>query len=106
MPYGAFTQSVTGANVDVPVAVAGTLNGLHVKLSSAPGFSSADNYVLTVMVNNVATAITCTITGTSATSCADTTHTVAVSPGDLLELRAAPGSTPSNSPALSWSISE
>jgi hypothetical protein len=106
MPYGAFTQDGTAANVAVPVAVAGTLHGLHVKLSSAPGSSSNDEYVLTVLVNGSATAITCSITGTSATSCADTTHTAAVLPGDLLELQAAPGNTPSNSPTLSWSIIE
>jgi hypothetical protein len=105
-PYGAFTQSGTAANVDVPVAVAGTLHVLHVKLSSPPGTASNAEYVLTVIVNGIATAITCTITGTSATSCADTTHTATVSPGDLLELRASPGFTPSNSPTLSWSIIE
>jgi hypothetical protein len=104
--YGAFNQSATAADVGVPAAMAGTLHGLQVKLESPPGTSSNDEYVLTVLVNGSATAITCTITGTSATSCADTTHTAAVLPGDLLELQAAAGNTPSNSPTLSWSIIE
>lgn len=62
---------------------AGTLKNLRV-VSSANGVNASSG-VFTVMKNNVATAITCTV-GT-ASSCADTTNSVSVAAGDRIGIQ-------------------
>jgi hypothetical protein len=81
---------------------------LSVKMLSAPGSgaggSSSDNYVFNVRKNGANTGITCTVTGTSATTCSDATHTVAVAVGDLISLQAVAGNGPSSEPSIVWSV--
>lgn len=87
-PYG-FQSSATA---EAPgrqwlVAAAGSLSNLHVRFAAAAGASNT--WVFTVMVNGVASGVTCTITGASQTAASDDTHTVSVGAGDLVSVRAA-----------------
>jgi len=63
----------------------GQISNLRVVLSVAPG--PGTSYTFTLEVNEVPSTLTCTISGTDTTG-SDTTHSVAVSPGDELRLRA------------------
>jgi len=84
------------AQVPVP---AGTLSNFKVSISAAQSGSQA--YTFTVRKGGADTTATCTINGnnngtgqTSATTCADTTHSVTFAAGDLISVQV----TPSNSP--------
>jgi hypothetical protein len=78
-PAGCFSTS--DPVVATPVSTAMTLKNFYVVSNTAP--VGAQTYVVTVRKNNVDTAVTCTITG-AATSCNDTTHTVAFAAGDRI----------------------
>jgi hypothetical protein len=104
-PFGAIAEGTEGG-VQFPVSVAGTLGTLAVKMQSAPGNGGSDFYTFNVRKNG-ATAISCTITGTTATTCTNLVNTTTVVVGDLLALQVVPGSggsTPNNEPAISWSV--
>jgi hypothetical protein len=103
-PAGAFNQNTTETNVRVPVAVAGTVSGLQIKLSGASGSSSFDTYTFTLFRNGAATTITCAVQGSSATTCSDVSHTQAFAVGDTISLRSAPTNSPSNTPVATWSV--
>ena len=57
------------------------------------------SYTFTLMVNGVATALTCTISNLECTG-SDTTHSVVVSPGDIVVIRCTPSNTPKNRNAI------
>ena len=95
--YGTETYRAQG------VSAAGVMKNLYVELSAAPGAGAGDAYTFTLMVNGVASALTCTITQ-PATSGNDTTHEVALAAGDRISLRATPVSTPSATPSAQWSM--
>lgn len=63
------------------IAAAGTLTNLRARVNTAPGGS--DSVVITLYVDGSASTSTCTITGT-ATTCADTSNSVAVTAGQTL----------------------
>jgi hypothetical protein len=75
-PNGAQTVACTAS-------FSGTFKNLYVNGGNAPG--AALNYTITLYVGAYnamsATAVTCKITGASATSCNDTTHAVAIAAG-------------------------
>lgn len=75
----------TGGNVPLPFG--GTLKNLYVRIAGTQ--PSTGSLVFTVMKNNVATDIvaTCAANGAGITV-SDTAHTLAVSAGDLIYLRA------------------
>lgn len=80
-----------------PIATDGVINNLIVTVSAAPG--TAKSWTFTLVKNNVDTAIVVTISG-SATTGRDTTNAVAVSPGDVLRLRATPSGTPASATTM------
>lgn len=80
----------------------GVVRKLYAAVDVAPG--SGKNIVLTLMVNGVASALTCTISGTGKVA-SDIVHDVTVAAGDLLELRAVSDSGSTTNNALSATAS-
>ncbi len=101
LPFGAFTQSSTESNVSVPSSVSGTLGTLEVKLGAAPG--SGASYTMTVMQNGTPGAVTCTVSGATATTCTDLVDTVSIVAGDTVSLRVVPSGGPTT-PVITWSV--
>jgi hypothetical protein len=79
-PGGQMAVATTAARGDAVIPVAGTLRSLRV--SATPNAASG-SLKLTVMRNDAATTITCTIVA-PATTCADATHTQAFAVGDRI----------------------
>lgn len=77
-PFGASTSR------DVPVPIAGTLNGLTVRF---PTTVVSGQYVVTLYLNGSATGLACTVTSTTCTN----NTSVAVAAGDLLMWQVCPG---------------
>ena len=75
------------------ISVAGTISNMNINVSAAPG--NAKSFLVTLRLNAADTALTCTVTGAATTTCADTTHSVSVVPGDLVDLTVVPSGTPS-----------
>lgn len=63
------------------MSAAGVISNVHLELGTAPGGTA--QWTITLMKNEVATAITFTITG-SATTGSDTTHSVTIAAADVL----------------------
>ena len=80
-PFSA-PPDTTLSHVEFPVKTAGTLSNFQVKVQLAA--SAAGSVIFTVYKNGSPTTATCSITGLTATTCSDNTHTVAFSPGDTL----------------------
>lgn len=89
----------TITDVEMLCASAGTLSHLRVEVNTAPG--AGKNFTYTVMVNGVASALTCTIADAN-TDAEDTTHTVAIVAGDRIALRSVPTGTPTGSGRTRW----
>lgn len=88
-----------GRGLDTPLP-AGTLSNLRVRTDQPPG--SGEIHTFIVVVNDVATAITCTISDPN-TSCEDTTNSVTIAAGDRLWVFAiASGSAMTTE--VSWSL--
>lgn len=80
---------------------AGTFDNLYVKLAGSPG--AGKSYQFTLMVNGVASALTCTVSDTNTTA-SDTSNSVSVSAGDLVSLRCVPSGTPTAREVNGWCI--
>ena len=76
--------ATTAANAASVIGSAGTIGGLRGHLGAA-----ASPVTLTLFVNGAATSVTCTFAGLT---CADATHTAAVSAGDVVAVRITNGS--------------
>lgn len=74
-----------------------TFTAMYVVVTSAPGAS--DSHTFTLLANGSATAITCTISGASATTCSDTAHTATVAAGQNLQVTDVTVGTPAASAA-------
>lgn len=79
---GAACSGATTLTARQIISTGGTLANLYV-VSSAAFTGGTNKDVITVYKNGSATAITCTAAAT-ATTCSDTTHSVAVVPGDII----------------------
>jgi hypothetical protein len=90
----------TEAYAKTPIPTSGTLKSLYVKLSADPG-TSPDAYSFTLRLDtsggSADTALTCTIVADNTTG-NDTTHTITVAAGNLVDIRVTPLDTPSASP--------
>ena len=82
-----FTYQTYGADAAarVPISYNGILQNLYVESFVAPG--AGETYTYTVMINGLATALTCQIAGAVATQANDLANAVAVAPGDLISIR-------------------
>lgn len=73
------------------VSTPGSIKNLHVLLTAAPGVGAS--YTLTLRVNGVSTALTCTVAG-AATTCSDLVNSVVVAAGDRITLECSPTNNP------------
>lgn len=80
---GGGAPQTTEAAVDVAAPAATSISNLQVGASAAPGLGNS--YAITLRDGGVSQAVTCTISGASATSCSDTTHSFNVGAGDLID---------------------
>jgi hypothetical protein len=87
---GIFANNEGAAAQVMPVA--GTISQLNVRLSGTPG--AGRQYTFFLRVNGADTSLTC-IVADAATSCADTTHSVAIAAGSLVSVRAFANGNPS-----------
>ena len=86
-----------GANA--PISKGGTLKNLYVRIAGAQPASGS--LVFTIMINNVASTITCTLAagaGAGGTTLSDTTHTETVAAGDLVYIRVVNNATAASAP--------
>lgn len=79
----------------------GEISSLYVQLESAPDPGDTGGFTFTLMKNEVATDLTCTIIGSNTTG-NDTTHTVDVEPGDQVSIRCVPVDTPLTTGDVYW----
>ena len=83
---GGGVSSTTETNVDVESPAAVTVTNFYVQLSGAVGMGNS--VAFTWRKNAADTTLTCTISGASATSCNDTTHSATLAQADLVDIKA------------------
>lgn len=88
---GGSIANTTEASVQATVRTATTFTNLGADLSVALG--GGNSVAFTLRKNGGDTTLTCTISGASATACADVAHSVAVVSGDILDIQAVFGGT-------------
>ena len=101
---GAFLTSqstTTESSVQQIVPVGGTIANLNVKIGTNAG--SSNSWTFTVRKNGVSTGVTCSVSGSSATTCASAT-TVAFVAGDLISLQATPSGGPNDWGSIRWGV--
>lgn len=82
-------------NARTPVAASGTITTFYARVETAPGVGTS--WTFTVQKNGADTTMSCVIAD-SATNCADSGHTIAVTEGsDDLGVKVTPASTPTTS---------
>jgi hypothetical protein len=81
------------------IPLAGTISSFYVRISGNPG--AANSYDFVVRINGADTALVCSIAD-NATTCSDTTHSVAVSAGALIAIHATGNSNPTGR-TMQWS---
>lgn len=82
---GGGLSSATETNVDIDSPAAVTIQNMTVQLSTAPGVGNS--IAFTWRKNASSQTLTCTISGASATSCSDTTHSFTTASLDLLDIQ-------------------
>ena len=91
-PGGGAPASSTESDVQVASPAAATVSNLHVEISSALGVGVTA--VFTWRDAGSSTTSTCSISGNSAKSCSDTTHSFNAAAGDLLDMQVVTTGTP------------
>lgn len=84
-PVGGGLPSSTEANVQWIAPVTATLSDMTVVLSSAIGLGNS--IAFTFRDGGSSQTVTCTISGSSAKTCTDLTHSFSVTQGDLLDIQ-------------------
>ena len=95
---GGGAPSATEANVDVGAPSALTVTNLQVGLSAAPGVGNS--VAVTLRDAGTSQVVTCTVSGASATSCSDITHSFNVAQGDLIDWQVVTTGTIVGTPTL------
>jgi hypothetical protein len=91
-PFGGGSiANATEANVQTLYESAATVTNMGVSVSAAPG--AGNSLVFTIRDNTTSTAVTCTISGASATSCSDVTHSFNTTAGHFYDVLVAPSGT-------------
>lgn len=105
--YGALYSTQQVAPTATPnvrstaIPISGTFSNLQVRFPTATG--AGLTYDIALMVNGSASALTCQITN-AALTCADTSNTVSISAGDLVEWRVTPTGTPASNTVTQISV--
>ena len=92
-PGGSAGGGATDAAVNVGAPNAGTISSMYVTNSTAPGTGNSITY--TWRKNAASQTLTCTISGSSAKTCNDITHSFSMIQGDLLDIEATTTGVPS-----------
>ena len=95
---GGGIPSTTEASVDNGSPSATTIANLFVGVSAAPG--AGNSYTITLRDGGADQAVTCQISGASAVSCSDTTHSFNVAQGDLIDWKVVSAGTIVTTPTL------
>ena len=95
---GGGLSSATESNVDIDSPAAVTIQNMTVQMSAAPGVGNSITYTWRKNASN--TALTCTISGASATSCSDTAHNFTTASLDLLDIQAVTTGTVVGTPTV------
>jgi 3-oxoacyl-[acyl-carrier-protein] synthase III len=98
----------------IVMPAAGTLKNLKVRLSDTPGYIGGPNRTITLTVVKSTdlspaptTAISCQLVGNTSNvknTCSDATHSLTVTEGDLVVLKAVASGTNANSVVINWSL--
>lgn len=98
---GGHIWTATEVNVQAPIPTSGTLSKLKVSLSAAP---TGNPYIFTVRLGTADTTLVGTV-AVGSTTAEDSTHNVAVSAGQLVNIKSSynAGSAPTNTPDARWS---
>jgi hypothetical protein len=106
--YAQLTGSSTGTQFNTAEALvtmvcpcAGTLNNLYVKANGVAGTNNT--WAMGLTQNGTVTALSASISGASATTANDITHSITVAAGDTLSMAATPTGTPT-SRNISWAL--
>lgn len=97
-PGGGGIPQTTEANVAVAAPSNASISNLQVSVSAAPG--AGNSYTITFRDASSDTALTCAISGASATSCNDSTHSVNITKGDLISWKLVSAGTIITTPTL------
>lgn len=95
VPYGRAIFGSTDALAGIIIPTAGVLRNLRFYASTAPG--AGKSWAITVMKNNSAQALTCTIADTNTTA-SDLSNSVTVAAGDTISIKVVTTSTPGANP--------
>ena len=96
------TSDVAGSSSRMIVPTSGTIKNFFVAISAAPGHAGSSR-VFTLTLNGVAMSVTCTISGTTATSASNVSNSFTVAPGDQIGLHVAnTKSTTLNAAGAEW----
>jgi len=95
---GGGARVTTESQVELGSPFAAVISGLSVVLNTAPGTSAS--YTFTLDKNGAGTALACTISGASATTCTDSSDTVSANQGDLLDWAITITGSPSSTPVI------
>ena len=90
---GGAAVSTTEASVEIQSPTAASVSNLSVQLSA--GLGLGNSAVFTWRDGGSSQALTCTISGASATTCVDNTHSFSVAQGDEIDIEAVTTGTPS-----------
>lgn len=99
--YGGWLSATEG-HVNAPCPTNVSISFLSVELSAAP--AGVQSYAFTLMVNGSPSALTCTVTG-AATTASDTTHSVSITAGNLIDIKVVGSATAAASAAWFSTVS-
>jgi hypothetical protein len=85
-------SNTTESLVQQVVPVAGTLSDFNIRTDGNPG--TGDSWTFTVRADGANSTVTCPISGSTATSCSDVTHSATIPAGSLLSIGVAKGGSP------------
>lgn len=83
--FGTICASGSETSCPVPVSAPATMKNFYASTANAP--SAGQTYTFTLRKNLADTTITCAISGASATTCSDLTHTVSVAAADIVDVK-------------------
>lgn len=111
-PFGLFGSNPPGSELlaEGPVVVTGTLKNLYFSMPTAPGAGITTTATLehctTAGCGAPDTTVTCGITGASAHTCNDTTHTVSVTAGDFWSVKVNNSGSIAATIPYEWTLAE
>ena len=97
-PVGGALASATEANVTANAPAAAAISMLYVSISAAPGTGNSIAFIYRDAGSS--TALTCTMSGATATTCNDTAHSFTPTVGDALSVQVVTSGTVVIAPAI------